>query len=501
MQEATAREVLGAREKAFAINQDGLRYGTFAEIGAGQEVVRWFFRAGGASRTIAKSMSAYDMLFSDAIYGRCGRYVSRERLQTMLDHEYGLLVERLDAQRGAETAFFAFADTVRAQAHQGNSECHGWLGVRFQTHPRAQPSQITIHVRMLDRENLAQQEALGVVGINLAYGAFYHHENPDLLLQGLLDNLSTDRIEVDMIHFNGPAFWGVDHRLMSLKLVQLGLSNAAMFSANGEILQPSEVLYKKPVLVERGSFRPVTHLHLDLIECARQQFVDSVEVKGEEPVVLMELTMHALQSTGPLEYADFLARADTLGATGANVLISNYLEYYRLAAYLRKLTTKPLGLAMGMPNLRSLFEEEFYEPLDGGILEAFGRLFKTGVRLFVYPFRESTGQLTTVQKLRVAPHLQNLYEHLCENGFVESIDYYNKDCLQIWAPDVLRMIREGNPGWERTVPPAVARIIRDRGLFGCPPIGAHRDDSGRLSGDPGRELPSMRSTLAMSSTR
>lgn len=282
------RKKVGTQQKALEINLDSRKYGTFAEIGAGQEVVRWFFQAGAAAGTIAKSISAYDMVVSDAIYGRAPRYVSRERLQTMLDYEYDLLLERLSEKRGAETDFFAFANTVTARSYRGNDECHGWMGVKYQATPGSEPSQIVIHVRMLDKENPAQQEALGILGVNLLHGALFHYEVPDDLLSSLLDNLSTERIEVDMVKFSGPAFQGLDHRLASLKLVQLGLSDAAMFSAAGEVLQPAEVLYKKPVLVERGSFRPVTYVNLDMLACAREQFALPLAQAGEgEPVALM----------------------------------------------------------------------------------------------------------------------------------------------------------------------------------------------------------------------
>jgi hypothetical protein len=455
------------QQKALKINLDARRYGTFAEIGAGQEVVRWFFRVGGASGTIAKSISAYDMTVSDAIYGTCNRYVSMPRLQDMLDYEFNLLRERLDGRRGGETEFFVFADTVRAQSYGGNSECHGWMGVQFQTAPRTEPNQIIIHVRMLDKENVLQQEALGIIGLNLLSAAFDFYKEPDAILKSLLDDLTPERIEVDMIRFSGPDFGGVDHRLMSLELVKLGLSDAAMFAANGEILQPSEVLYKKPILVERGSFRPVTHVNLDMIECARSQFLSDPRLEGEEPVVLMEITMKNLLATGEIDYHDFLARADILGASGATVLISDYFEYYRLAAYLTRYTNKMIGITMGIPSLRDLFDEKYYENLAGGILESFGRLFKNDLKLYIYPYKDkTTGQLTTVQKLRVAPHLQNLYEHLVENGYIESIDFYNKDYLHIFSRDVLLKIREGDPAWEQMVPAQVAQQIKERQFFG-----------------------------------
>ncbi|HSR01868.1 MAG TPA: hypothetical protein VLM20_03675, partial [Methylophilaceae bacterium] len=260
------------QEKALKVNLDERRYGSFAEIGAGQEVVRWFFRAGGAAGTVAKSICAYDMKVSDTIYGNCERYVSRERLQAMLDIEQGLNHHNLKALRGDTTAFFAFADTVSARNFAGTNECHGWMGVKFQAHPRDEESQIIIHVRMWDNDAKAQQEALGIVGTNLVYGACFLHHEPEELLESLLDGLSTNRIEIDMIEFSGIAFRNVDNRIMSLHLVELGLTDAAMFSANGEVLQPSSILRKKPVLVERGRFRPITHVNVDMLECALKQF-------------------------------------------------------------------------------------------------------------------------------------------------------------------------------------------------------------------------------------
>ncbi len=465
------REKVGTQQKALAINLDDSKYGTFAEIGAGQEVVRWFFQVGGAAGTIAKSMSAYDMTVSDAIYGASERYVSRDRLYKMLDHEFRLLQERLDEKRGADTEFFVFADTVAARNFKGTNDAHGWMGVKFQTSPHSEPNYIIIHVRMLDKNNLGQQEALGIIGVNLIHGALYDYQQPDLLLDDLLDGLSVERIEVDMIHFAGPAFTSVDHRLMSLKLVSAGLTDAAMFSASGEILQPSEVLYKKPVLVERGSFRPVTHVNLDMLECARQQFITDPNVSESEVVVLMEITMKNLMATangnGEIDYADFLARADLLAASGATVLISDYFEYYRLAAYLGRYTKKRIGITMGVPSFLELFDEKFYESLEGGILEAFGRLFKNDLRLYIYPLKDQqTGQLITLPKVKVAAHLRNLYEHLVETGLVESLDYYNKNYLHIFSRDCLAKIKAGDISWETMVPSEVAGIIKDRCFFG-----------------------------------
>ena len=462
---------IGTLQKALEINLERAKYGTFAEIGAGQEVVRWFFRAGAAAATIAKSMSAYDMTVSDAIYGHSQRYVSRDRLETMLSYEYDLLTQRLSS-RQADTEFFVFANTVVARGFKAGGEYHGWMGIAYQSEPGAEPNRIVIHVRMLDKETLAQQEALGILGVNLIYAALNYQADsePDELMRSLLDDLSTERIEVDMIAFSGPRFHKIDHRLMALKLVQLGLSDAAMFSAEGEVFQPSEVLYKKSILVERGSFRPVTHVNLDMIECARGQFKGQLSEGDGKIVEVMEITMRNLRAAGDIDYDDFLARADVLAATGATVLVSNYFEYYRLAAYLRRYTKKPIAITMGIPSLKELFNETFYDNLAGGILESFGRLFKNDTRLYIYPLQDSeSGRLTTVQKLKVEPHLRNLYAHLVENGYIESIDFYNKAFLHIFSRDVLAKIAAHDPSWEEMVPPQVAALIKERHLFGYAP--------------------------------
>jgi hypothetical protein len=457
-------------QKALAVNLDPRRYGTFAEIGAGQEVVRWFFRAGGAAGTIAKSISAYDMTVSDAIYGKGERYVSRSRLQAMLDYEHALNLERLRERRGNSTAFFAFADTVKAAGFNSSDGCHGWLGIRFQAHPRDADSQVVIHVNMLDKEKEAQQEALGIVGVNLVYGACFLDHEPEALVESLLDGLTTDRIEIDMVEMSGIEFRHVDNRVMSLKLVQLGLTGAAMFAADGTVLQPSEVLYKKPVLVERGSFRPVTHVHVDMLECALRRFASEPGVEGTTVVPLMEITMRNLleaNGSGSVDVHDFLARADVLAACGMTVLISDYSEYYRLAAYLGRHTKQRIGIVMGTGSLKDLFEEQYYANLDGGILESFGRLFKNDLKLYVYPLLDpATSSLTTVQNLQVAPKLRKLYEYLVERGNIEPVDGFTESHLSIFSRDVLRKIETGDATWESSVPPGVAEVIKRQSFFG-----------------------------------
>jgi len=457
---------VGTNKKAFQINLDALKYGTFAEIGAGQEVARRFFQVGGASGTIAKTMSAYDMRFSDAIYGPSDRYVSRKRLQTMLDHEYSLLLERLSDKIGDERTFFVFADTVAARSFKEHNESHGWLGVRFQTHTHSEPSEIIIHVRMLDEENVEQQEALGVIGVNLLYAAFYYRE-PEKVISSLHENLAPGRMEVDMIKFSGPAFEKVDNRLMSLQLVSQGLTNAVMFTADGETVQPAEVLHKKAILVERGSFRPVTYATNDMLDGARRKVLAESAASEEELVVLMEMTLENLLSEGQLNHADFLARVDILGALGRTVLISKFGEYYRLAGYLTRYTNKMIGLVMGVPSLMQIFDEKYYLNLEGGILEALGRMFKGNLKLFVYPMvDEKTGEILSATKFQVAPNLQSLFRYLVENKFIVEITDFHPEYLRIYPPDALAKLQSGDRGWEQMVPPEVIRIIKEREFFG-----------------------------------
>src|SRR5713226_620269 len=420
---------IGTDKKALQINLDAKKYGTFAEIGAGQEVARRFFHVGGAAGTIAKTMSAYDMTFSDAIYGPTDRYVSRVRLQTMLDHEYNLLLERLNAKLGGGRTFFVFADTVAARSFKQHNESHGWLGVRFQSEKHGEPSQIIIHVRMLDETNVDQQEALGVIGVNLIYGAFFYAE-PEKLISSLQENLAPGRIEVDMIKFSGSLFCKIDNRLMSLQLVSQGLTNAVMFKADGETVQPAEVFYKKAILVERGSFRPVTYATNDMLDGARRVFLKHCDCSEDEIVVLMEMTLENLRADGQVDHADFLARVDILRALGRTVLISKFGEYYRLAGYLFRYTNRAIGLVMGVPSLIEILDEKYYLNLEGGILEALGRMFKHGLKLYVYPMiDETTGAILSATKVHVAPKLRALFQYFIDNCYIEEIADYRKDFL------------------------------------------------------------------------
>ena len=453
-------------QKALQINLDPRWYGTIAEIGAGQEVARWFFRAGGAAGTVAKSMSAYDMAVSDAVYGKSDRYVSKGRLQAMLDHEYELNLDRLGDERGDETAFFAFADTVVARSYRGGNECHGWMGVKFQSHPRDEPSQLIVHVRMLDDEAALQQEALGVVGVNLLHAAFFQHHQPEGIVESLLDRLTTGRIEIDLIELKGIEFRAVDNRLMALKLVQVGLSGAAMFGPDREVLQASEVLRKKAILVERGSFRPPTVVNIDMLDAARAKFEADPAVAGRQVLVLTELTMANLRAGGDaVDRRDFLARADLLAACGMTVLISDFAAYHRLAAYLAWRTDGRIGMVMGVPSLIDLFDESTHAELPGGILESFGRLLKNDLRLFVYPMLRD-GRVVTVDTVEVPEYLQPLYDYLHRRGSFVGLENSKPENLPILSRDVLKRIPTEDTGWESMVPPEVSELIKKRGFFG-----------------------------------
>jgi len=457
----------GTRQKALALNLDKSKYGTIAEIGAGQEVARWFFLVGGAAGTVAKSISAYDMAVSDAIYGQAQRYVSRQRLQAMLEHEFCQLLEGLGGARGETTTFFAFADTVATRSYTRADDGRGWIGIRFQRQPLETPSDVIVHVNLKDATATRQQEALGIVGVNLIYGAYHRHAEPEALIGSLMDELSRERVEVDMIKLSGPAFEGVDNRLMSLQLVEQGLTDAAMFTAAGEVVQPSEVLYKRPILVERGSFRPVTKLTLDLLAGAREQFLEEPAVQGQEPVVLMEMTLRNLTSGSGVDHADFLARADILGALGHDVLISRFEQYYHLADYLAAYTDRMIGIAVGLPSISEIADEKFYGHLAGGMLESTGRLFKRSVKMYAYPMLDpTTGRVITVETLPVQAVWRHLRDFLLESGHLVPIRRYNERLLSIFTKDVLARIQSGDAAWETMVPPAVAKTIKAKRLFG-----------------------------------
>jgi hypothetical protein len=461
---------LTTQEKALRINLRKDIYGAFAEIGAGQEVAANFFKAGGASGTIAKTISAYDMKFSDAIYGYCERYVCEERLFKMLDHEYDLLGERLP-HRINDTRFFAFADTVEVLNFERTNQAHGWMGFRFQLRPEAEPNDCVIHVKMHDNDPIQQQLALGIVGVNMIYACTFYSD-PEQILMSLMDGLSTRRIEIDMFRITGPDFKHVDNRLMALKLVKNGLTRAAMFGPDGEVMQPSDELYKKNVLVLRGRFRPPTHVNVDMLLTSRRHFKNEPDVEKSKMVLLTELTLNDLGPEGSIDERDFLNRADILCSLGQNVLISNYFEYYRLMDYLSRITKgKKIGIVMGINALQKVFDERTYVNIRGGILECFASLFGTNVKLYIYPaLLPDTGKLFTLRDFEhtLPKNLKNLFRYLMDNNKLEDIDDANINNLNIISDNVLAMIKKGEPGWEKFVPHKVEEAIKENGLFEYP---------------------------------
>ena len=456
-------QISTTHQKALQINLDAQRYGTFAEIGAGQEVVRWFFRVGAAAGTVAKSISAYDMTISDAIYGKSPRYVSKERLLQMLDHEFQLNLDRLS---GSQKLLFSFADTVAARGFQSkNSNDRCWMGLRYQVEPGMEPSQVLMHVRLLDTENLIQQEALGVIGVNFIHACFYHPSTPDLIISSLLDNLSRDRVEVDMIEFSGPAFRDVDNRLMALHLVKSGASDVAMFDAQGQVLQPIDMLYKRPVLIERGTFRPVTNTHLDILISALPEFKRDFPENAERAVALMEITMNNLLETSSLNPKDFLDRADVLATIGQPVLITSFSEFHRLISYLRKFTKEPIALALGGNALKQLFDNKYYAELSGGTLEGIGRLFRNDVRVYVYPQMMPSGEVLTTESFAPEGSARHLFTYLRETNAVETVKHNLSNLSPFSSRDVLARMRANDSSWEQLVPVPVADLIKSRKLF------------------------------------
>lgn len=457
---------LSTQEKALKINLSKAIYGSFAEIGAGQEVAANFFKVGGASGTVAKTMSAYDMKFSDAIYGQCDRYVCEDRLMQMLDHEYPLLKERLP-HRISTTRFFAFADTIETLNYEQTNQGHGWMGLRFQLRPESEPNECVIHVKMFDNDPLLQQVALGIVGVNLLHACMYLQDAEEIMLS-LIDGVTTRRIEIDVFRITGPDFKTVDNRLMALKLVKNGLSKAAMFGPDGSVLQPSEYLYKKNVLVLRGRFRPVTHVNVDMLFTSRRSFKREPDVDRSKIVMVAELTLNDLSPDGKIDERDFLHRADIICSLGQNVMVSNYYEYYRLVGYLSRITKgKKIGITMGIYALQKVFEEKTYENIRGGILECFSSLFGTNVKLYIYPALRKDGSLFTLKDFEstLPANLKSLFRYLMDNDKLEDITDADVSLLDIISDNVLAMIKKGEPGWEKFVPHKVEEAIKEQGLF------------------------------------
>lgn len=456
------------KAKALRINLNETIYGTFAEIGAGQETVRHFFRAGGASGTIAKAMSAYDKAFSDAIYGseEDGRYVTENRLEKMLNHEMKLMEQRISREEHPNKIFFSFANTVATIDFAKKYLGHGWLGIKFQLEPGEAYNDIILHIRFKQTEARLQQETLGILGVNLIYGAFYKHHKPKKLLKYLYDHIDKDTIEIDMINFSGPRFENVDNRLMSLQLVKNGMTEAVMFGPDGNNILPAAILYKKNILALRGSFRPVTKVNMDMFQKSYDIFIRENKVEVENTVVIFEITLSNLRAEGEIDEEDFMDRARLLCSLGQTVLISNFQEYYKLVEYFSNYTKERMALTMGVNNLVEIFDERYYRHLSGGILEAFGKLFYKDLRVYLYPMVDpETGLLVTSNNLKVHPRMKELYKFFKYNGKVVDIFDYDPDILNIFSREVLKKIAEGENGWEELLPKGIAELIKKKNLF------------------------------------
>ena len=457
------------KRKALRINLNDNIYGTFAEIGAGQETVRNFFRAGGASNTIAKSMSAYDKDFSDAIYGiePDKRYVTQPRLKNMLSYEMELIEDRLNRDKHSESLFFAYANTVATINFAKNFKGHGWVGVRFQLDPLEDYNDLIMHIRFKQTDATLQQETLWIIGVNLIYGAFYMYDRPKELLRSLYDNLDKDQVEIDMINFSGPRFMYVDNRLMSLQLVRNGMTNAVMFGPDGNNLLPSHELYKKNILALRGSFRPVTKVNIDMLEKAKILFLKEKTVDKDKTKVIFEITLANLRAEGEINERDFLDRAELLCSLGQNVMITNFQEYYKLVEYFSEFTKERMALAMGVYNLIQIFDERYYRHLSGGILEAFGKLFFKDLKVYLYPLKNhETGEFITSENLKVHPRMKELYKFFKYNGKMLDIKDYDPEIMDILSRTVFKMIHKAEDGWEDMLPPGIADIIKEQRLFG-----------------------------------
>ena len=440
------KDVMSAYKKALSVNLDPTIYGTFSEIGAGQEVVRQFFRAGGSSLTIAKAMSAYDKDFSDAIYGKepTGQYVCKSRLKNMITHEYQLMEERLMRKDHPDKKFFSYANTVTTINYEKTNKGHGWMGIRYQAFPNHLPNDIILHFRLHDNDATLQHEAVGLLGTNLIYSCFNYYKQPRESLVSLYDNLSRDRIEIDMINLEGPDFEHIDNRVLSLQLVKNGMTDAVMFGPDGNNLHPSEVLYKKNILALRGSFRPVTKVNMDMLNRGYEAFIKEQSVEEDNVLQLFEITLSNLKAEGDIDEEDFLDRADLLCSLGQTVLISNYKMYYKMIEYFSRFTKARMGLIIGVNSMIDVFNEKYYRHLNGGILEAFGILFTRDLKMYIYPYQgEKGGEVLTSDNIPINHRLQPLYHYLKKNGRLKDLLGYDPGVLNIFSKEVLQMIREG----------------------------------------------------------
>ncbi|MFT5778653.1 MAG: hypothetical protein ACI837_001609 [Crocinitomicaceae bacterium] len=458
---------LTTEEKALKVNLTPDIYGCFAEIGAGQEVAANFFKAGGSSGTIAYTHSAYDMKVSDSFYGPSTRYVCEERLITMLSAEYNTLKERLP-NKYTESRFFTFCNTVESLNYHKNNQGQGWVGMRFQLSLGSEPNDVILHIKMHDNSHKAQQEALGILGVNLVHASYFHYDDLDEFLSSLVHRLPRERMEIDMLRVSGPDFENIDNRIIALNLVKRGITDATMFDLSGNVKQPAAALYKKNILLARGRFRPVTKIHIDMIERGKEQFLKEEGVSQDKLRVIVELTLKDLTADGKILDKDFVDRAELLGTLGYTVMISNYLKHYKMVEYLSSISKGyQMGAIVGVYNLQTIFDPKYYDNLPGGVLEAFGRGFGRKVKIFVYPANDvETGDLHDLSTIEIAPNLHGLLQYMKDNNKVAAFETYDEKLLHILSDDVLSKIKANVSSWEEDVPNEVVKAIKHYELFG-----------------------------------
>ncbi len=461
-------ESIPTNRKALKINLDTDFYGSFAEIGGGQEVARHFFLAGGASGTVAKTISAYDKRFSDVLYnkGKSGRYVSENRLLKMLDAEYKE-INKLLKEIKPEASFFAFADTVETLNFTKTNFARGWMGIRFQLNPESKPNTVILHVKLLEDDGLLQQKTLGILGVNLIYACIHYYKYPNIFLQSLTDNLSRDRFRITMMRMSGPDLDYVDNRLLGVQLVKNGMTHAIMYDKYGNLQQPSDMLYKKNVLAFRGSFRPITYVAKDILNKSLELFQKDKDYEPDNTLSFCEITLNNLLSEGQINEQDFLQRVNMLNDIGQNVMVSDIREYYKLVEFFSMFKLKKLRIVVGVPTLEKIMDKKYYTDLRGSIMEAIAKMFQQNMKLYIYPtLSKGSDELITSASVKMDDDVHLLFEYLRRNRFILDIPCGMSQQLFMKSREVLQMIREGRPEWEKYVPMTVANTIKKKKLFG-----------------------------------
>lgn len=452
-------QAAATQEKAFCINMDKSVYGSFAEIGAGQETANWFFRSSGAAGTVAKTISAYDMTVSDSLYGPVRRYVSEERLQQMMDYEFRQLVDRLGEKRGKDTCFFAYANTCKCKGYRDNGPWMAWIGVRFQLKPGAPPSDFVMHVRLLVPDHDLQMRLLGILGVNVLHSLFYKREHMDEFVAGISNNLDSASFEIDFMRFSGHGFGMFDNRFLALQLVQSGLCEATVFRPDGSVAQPADLLYKRPIVLMRGSFTPICNIHMEMMESVHKKFVAGLSEEQRGRVAdICEISLSNLLRGSAVDLVAFLDRVEALAALGKTVMVTNIAHFHRMSTLLKKYTKEPVAIALSIGLLNELFKDKWADS-TGGILSSMGHIFVNNTKLYVTPWlNRTTGEFVTAGTYRAPEKYHYLYRHLQQSGEIVEVPYFNQKLLFKTPRDITAMIRAGNEEWKEYVPQAAHRL-------------------------------------------